>query len=123
MGIAKFGAGFAITAMALGTFGLAHADFVKTVKSESECLAQDGTIVNVRGAKHCLVPVIPEEFQGVEYAGELRGVTSCKKKDTRKTQIGDFCVIALEPIPARNVAKPVAPAPTAEAPKMEKGKK
>lgn len=118
MGIAKFGVGFAITAMAFGTVGVAHADFVKTVKSEAQCLAQDGTIVNVRGIKHCLVPVIPKEFQGVEYAGELRGVTSCKKEDTRKTQIGDFCVIALEKVPVKDKAKPVM-----EAPKVEKDKK
>ncbi len=111
MGIAKIGAGFALAATAFGMAGIAHADFVKTVNSEAQCLKQDGTIVTVKGAKHCLVAVIPQEFQAVEYAGDLKGVTTCKKEDTRKTQIGDFCVIALEKIKA----------PKMEAPK--KGKK
>ncbi len=105
MKIAKFGVALALIASSFGASGIAHADFVKTVKSEAECLKQDGTLVTVKGAKHCLVPVIPAKFQDEKYAGELKGVTTCKKEDTRKTQIGDFCVIALEKIKMKT--KPV----------------
>ncbi len=96
MGILKFGATMAISVSALGFAGLAHANFVKTVSTEAECTAQDGSVMDLNGTQHCLVPVISPEFQKIEYAGELRGVTTCTEKDTRKTQIGDFCLIALE---------------------------
>lgn len=100
MGISKFGAGFACTVMALGFAGIAQADFVKTVSTEAECTAQEGSVMDLNGVKHCLVPVISTEFQSIEYAGELRGVTSCEKANTRKTTIGDFCLIKLEVKPA-----------------------
>jgi len=106
MRILTIGAGIVLaTAFA----GVAHADFVKTVESEGQCVAQEGSVMDLQGIKHCLVPVIPEDFQTVEYAGEIKGVTQCAEKQTRKTQIGDFCLIALEAKPV--VAAP-APAPT-----------
>ena len=108
MNIAKFGVATAFIAGSFSSIGLANAapaGFVETVKSEAECLKQEGTLVTVKGAKHCLVPVIPAKFQDEKYAGELKGVTTCKKEDTRKTQIGDFCVIALEKIKVKT--KPV----------------
>ena len=95
----KFTTGLACTIMALGFAGAAQADFVKTVSTEAECTAQDGSIMDLNGVKHCLVPVISAEFQSVEYAGDLRGVTACDKANTRKTTIGDFCLIALEKKP------------------------
>lgn len=55
--------------------------------------------MDLNGVKHCLVPVISKEFQSMEYAGDLRGVTACDKANTRKTSIGDFCLIALEKKP------------------------
>ena len=106
MRILTIGAGIVL---ATSFAGVAHADFVKTVDSEGQCVAQEGTVMDLQGIKHCLVPVIPADFQTVEYAGEIKGVTECAEKQTRKTQIGDFCLIALE-------AKPVvaAPAPAIE---------
>ncbi|MCF6275486.1 MAG: hypothetical protein L3J05_06955 [Robiginitomaculum sp.] len=98
-GFSKFGAGIACTVMALGFAGVAQADFVKTVNTEAQCTAQEGTVMDLNGVKHCLVPVISEEFQSMEYAGDLRGVTACDKANTRKTTIGDFCLIALEKKP------------------------
>lgn len=100
MGVSKITAGLACTVMAFGFAGVAQADFVKTVSTEAECTAQDGSVMDLNGVKHCLVPVISEEFQSVEYAGDLRGVTACAKANTRKTSIGDFCLIALEKKPA-----------------------
>jgi len=91
----KFGTSVAITMLALGFAGLAHAEFVKTVSTETECTDQDGSVMDLNGTQHCLVPVISPEFQKIEYAGELRGVTTCAEKSTRKTQIGDFCLVAL----------------------------
>lgn len=102
MKISKFGAGFACAAMSLTFSGVAHADFINTVSSEAECLAQDGSVMDLNGTKHCLVAVIPTEFQSVEYAGELKGVTTCPEKSIRKTSIGDFCLIALEKKPAKS---------------------
>ncbi len=99
MGISKFGAGIACTVMVLGFAGVAQADFVKTVSTEAQCTAQEGTVMDLNGVKHCLVPVISKEFQSMEYAGDLRGVTACDKANTRKTSIGDFCLIALEKKP------------------------
>ena len=99
MGISKISAGIACTVMALGFAGVAQADFVKTVNTEAECTAQEGSIMDLNGVKHCLVPVISAEFQSIEYAGELKGVTSCDKANTRKTSIGDFCLIKLEKKP------------------------
>ena len=96
----KFGVSMACTVMALGFAGVAHADFVQTVSTEAECTAQEGSIMDLNGVKHCLVPVISKEFQSIEYAGDLRGVTACDKANTRKTSIGDFCLIALEKKPA-----------------------
>ncbi len=108
MGISKFSAGFACTVMALGFAGsiasVAQADFVKTVSTETECTAQDGSIMDLNGVNHCLVPVISSDHQSIEYAGELRGVTSCTKANTRKTSIGDFCLIRLGAAPV--AAKP-----------------
>ncbi len=95
-GAKKFSASVALTVSALGFAGIAHANFVKTVSSEAQCTAQDGTVMDLNGTQHCLVPVISPEFQKIEYAGELRGVTTCTEKNTRKTQIGDFCLISLE---------------------------
>ena len=100
MDISKFGAGLACTVMALGFAGVAQADFVKTVNTEAECTAQEGSIMDLNGVKHCLVPVISAEFQSIEYAGELKGVTACDKANTRKTSIGDFCLIKLTAKPA-----------------------
>ena len=100
MGISKIKAGLACTVLAFGFAGIAHADFVKTVSTEAQCTAQEGTVMDLNGVKHCLVPVISKEFQSIEYAGDLRGVTSCDKANTRKTSIGDFCLIALEKKPA-----------------------
>ncbi|MCF6220192.1 MAG: hypothetical protein L3J65_03685 [Robiginitomaculum sp.] len=99
MGISKFGAGIACTVMMLGFAGVAQADFVKTVSTEAQCTDQEGTVMDLNGVKHCLVPVISKEFQSMEYAGDLRGVTACDKANTRKTSIGDFCLIALEKKP------------------------
>ena len=102
MKISKIGAGLACAAMAFTFSGVAHADFINTVSSEAECLAQDGSVMDLNGTKHCLVAVIPPEFQSVEYAGELKGVTTCPEKSIRKTSIGDFCLIALEKKPAKS---------------------
>ena len=73
------------------------------VGSDAECTSNDGTIMDIAGVKHCFVPVIPEEFQGEEYAGEIKGVNECTGT-VRKTSIGDFCLIALEAKPAPTVA-------------------
>jgi len=100
----KFGAGLACTVVAFGFAGVAQADFVKTVTTEAECTAQSGDVMNLNGEKHCFVPVISKEFQSIEYAGELRGVTECEEENVRKSQIGDFCLIKL-------AAKPVVEAP------------
>ena len=91
----KFGMSLACTVMALGFAGVAQADFVKTVSTEAECTAQSGDIMDLGGEKHCFVPVVSKEFQSIEYAGELRGVTECAEKNVRKSQIGDFCLIKL----------------------------
>jgi hypothetical protein len=96
MRILTLGAGIV---MATAFAGVAHADFVKTVDSEGQCVAQEGSVMDLQGIKHCLVPIIPDDFQTVEYAGEIKGVTECAEKQTRKTQIGDFCLIALEAKP------------------------
>ena len=69
------------------------------VSSESECIAKEGTVMDLQNVKHCLVPVIPEEFQGEEYATEILGVNNCSGA-LRKTSIGDFCLVALEAKPA-----------------------
>lgn len=100
MGISKFTAGLACTVIALGFTGVAQADFVKTVSTEAECTAQEGSVMDLNGVKHCLVPVISTEFQSIEYAGELKGVTACDKANTRKTTIGDFCLVKLTAKPA-----------------------
>lgn len=105
MGMSRFaglatGAAFAF--MIAGT-----ASAATTVASEGQCVTEEGTVMDLQGVKHCLVPIIPEEFQGAEYAGELKGVTECQGT-VRKTNIGDFCLIALE-------AKPAASASTAPA--------
>ncbi len=105
MAITKLSIGVASLVAAFGISGLAHADFVKTVTSAGQCLVQDGSVMDLNGTKHCLVAVIPTEFQESEYAGELKGVTQCPDKSIRKTSIGDFCLIALEPI--KQKAKPV----------------
>ena len=107
MGVSKIGFGVAggmlalAFAAALPATAQQQAAFVKTVDNETQCLAQEGSLMDLQGAKHCLVAVIPDEIQDIQYAGELRGVTECPEKQTRKTQIGDFCLIALEPIPAK----------------------
>lgn len=103
-GAGKFGMSLACTVIAFGFAGVAQADFVKTVNTEAECTAQSGDIMDLGGEKHCFVPVVSKEFQSIEYAGELRGVTECEEKNVRKSQIGDFCLIKLE-------AKPVVEAP------------
>ncbi|HFB54627.1 MAG TPA: hypothetical protein ENJ46_01780 [Hellea balneolensis] len=51
--------------------------------------------MDLNGEQHCLVPVIPAEFQTEAYAGEIKGVTECSKENTRKTRIGDFCLVSL----------------------------
>lgn len=73
------------------------------VSSDSECVSKDGTVMDLQNVKHCLVPVIPEEFQGEEYADNIKGVTECTGT-LRKTSIGDFCLIALEAKPAAAAA-------------------
>ena len=75
------------------------------VTSEGECTSKDGLVMDVNGVKSCLVGIIPEEFQGEEYAAEIKGVNTCTGT-VRKTSIGDFCLIALE-------AKPAAVTPAA----------
>jgi len=112
MGVFKFGArkfsmSLACTVVALGFAGVAQAGFVKTVTTEDECAAQSGDILDLNGEKHCFVPVVSKEFQSIEYAGELRGVTECEEKNVRKSQIGDFCLIKLETKPV--VAKTETP--------------
>ncbi len=99
MGILKIGAGISSVAIALAFSTVAFAEG-PVVNSEVSCTAQDGSVMDLQGIKHCLVAVVPAEFQGVEYAGEIKGVHSCKKANTRKTQIGDFCLLALEAKPA-----------------------
>ena len=107
MGVFKFSMSLACTVVALGFAGVAQADFVKTVNTEAECAAQSGDILDLNGEKHCFVPVVSKEFQSIEYAGELRGVTECEEKNVRKSQIGDFCLIKLETKPV--VAKTETP--------------
>ena len=75
------------------------------VGNQAECTANGGDVIDVNGVKSCLIAVIPEEYQGEEYASELKGVNSCAGT-LRKTSIGDYCVIALE-------AKPAAVTPAA----------
>ncbi len=75
------------------------------VSSDAECVANEGTVMDLQNVKHCLVPVIAEEFQGEEYANDIKGVKSCTGT-LRKTSIGDYCLIALE-------AKPAAVTPAA----------
>ncbi len=99
MGILKIGAGISSAAIALAFSTAAFAEG-PVVNSEASCVEQDGSVMDLQGIKHCLVAVVPAEFQGVEYAGEIKGVHSCKKENTRKTQIGDFCLLALEAKPA-----------------------
>jgi hypothetical protein len=101
----KFGMSLACTVTALGFAGVAQADFVKTVTTEAECTAQAGDIMDLGGEQHCFVPIISKEFQSIEYAGELRGVTECEEKNVRKSQIGDFCLIKLEAKPVVEVPK------------------
>lgn len=94
MGMSRFAAiatGAALTLVFSASAG--------AVGSEGECISNDGTVMDLQGVKHCLVPVIPEEFQGDEYAGEIKGVKTCSGA-VRKTSIGDFCLIALEAKPA-----------------------
>lgn len=69
------------------------------VASEGECVNKAGTVMDLQNVKHCLVPVIPEEFQGDEYAADILGVKECTGA-LRKTSIGDFCLVALEAKPA-----------------------
>lgn len=69
------------------------------VTSEGECINKAGTVMDLQSVKHCLVPVIPEEYQGEEYKDDILGVTECTGA-LRKTSIGDFCLIALEAKPA-----------------------
>ncbi len=104
----KLGLCVASLVTTFGFSGLAHADFVNTVSSEGQCITQDGSVMDLNGTKHCLVAVIPPEFQESEYAGELKGVTQCPEKSIRKTSIGDFCLIALEPIKQKPVSTPIA---------------
>ena len=98
-GARKFGMSLVCTVVALGFAGVAQAGFVKTVNTEAECAAQSGDIMDLNGEKHCFVPVVSKEFQSIEYAGELKGVTECEEKNVRKSQIGDFCLIKLETKP------------------------
>jgi hypothetical protein len=95
MGNFKIGAAAICTTMTLVFSASAFAATVNTVGTEAECLAQDGNIMDLNGEQHCLVPVIPAEFQTEAYAGEIKGVTECSKENTRKTRIGDFCLVSL----------------------------
>ena len=103
MVLRKIGYGLAGTAFVLVVSTSAFAEGV-TVSSAAECTAQDGSVMDLQGVSHCLVPVVPEEFQGVEYAGEIKGVHACKKENTRKTRIGDFCLVPLEKKPTAKTA-------------------
>ncbi len=103
--LSKFGAGVACTVMALGFAGVAQADFVKTVTTADECTAQAGDVMDLGGDQHCFVPIISEEFQSIEYAGELKGVTECAEENVRKSQIGDFCLIKLGATPVVEAPK------------------
>ncbi len=93
MGISKFGIYVASAAFTLVFCAPALA---QTIATEAECLSQDGTAMDLNGEQHCFVPIIPEEFQTAEYAGEIKGVHSCEKENVRKTRIGDFCLLSLE---------------------------
>ncbi len=94
MGMSRFVAIAAGAVMAISFSTTASA-----VASEGQCINQDGTVMDIQGVKHCFVPIIPEEFQGEEYANEIKGVIDCTGKVT-KTSIGDFCLVALEAKPA-----------------------
>lgn len=100
-----------VTAGAALSVMLSSAAFA--VSSEAECVVNDGTVMDLQNVKHCLVPVIAEEFQGEEYANEIKGVHSCTGA-LRKTSIGDFCLIALEAKSAATVTP--AAVTTVEAP-------
>ncbi len=69
------------------------------IGSEGDCLAADGITMDLQGVKHCMAPIIAEEFHGEEYS-ELKGVKACKFT-VRKTSIGDYCLIPLEAKPAK----------------------
>ena len=88
------------TLAAAGFMTIAFAGSASAVSSESECRANGGDVMELKGAKHCLVPIIAEEYQTDEYA-ELAGVKECTGT-VRKTSIGDYCLVALEPIPVQD---------------------
>lgn len=91
---------------ATGFMAMAFAGSASAVSSEAECTANGGDVLDLKGAKHCLVPVIEEQYQSEEYEA-LQGVKECTGQ-VRKTSIGDYCLIALEPIPVVEEAAPVA---------------
>lgn len=96
-----------LAAIAAGaTFSVLISTAAGAVGSESECVSLTGTVMDVNGVNSCLVPVIPEEFQGEEYANDIKGVNTCTGA-LRKTSIGDYCLIALEAKPA-NMVSPAA---------------
>ncbi len=89
MTLRKIGCGLASVALIFAVSTSAFAEGV-TVSSAAECTAQDGSVMDLQGVSHCLVPVVPEEFQGVEYAGEIKGVHACKKKTRAKHGLAIF---------------------------------
>ena len=109
MGNFKFGAGLVCTVMAFGFAGAAQADFVKTVTTESECTEYGGDVMDLNDVNHCFIALneFKDESEEADYAGELTGVTTCAKKNIRKSKkAGDFCLIKLETIPVAVKAAP-----------------
>ena len=108
MGMSRF------TAIASGAvLSVMFAASASAIGNDAECTSNDGTIMDIAGVKHCFVPIIPEEFQGEEYANEIKGVKECTGT-VRKTSIGDFCLIPLEAKPAPTVASTVEEAAEVE---------
>jgi len=84
---------FALSNVALaGVVGVS----VDDIKTEADCTAQEGIIVDAEKGKTCWAPLIPVEFQTIAYAAKLKGVDSCAEADIETTEkVGQYCKILL----------------------------
>lgn len=101
MGKLKFGvmaSGFVLaTAFAAPAFAIG---------SDTECLAEGGETVTVKGSKFCLVQIRPEAYRGPEYDGNQLGITDCPGDVLND---GLYCMAPLTNTAA--VSTPVEPQP------------
>jgi len=72
--MAKFILGALATSIAATAI---FATSASAITNDSECMAEGGTMVNVKGSDYCLVPIRDEAYQDEIYDGNQLGVTEC----------------------------------------------